>query len=122
MRVQGDNAAYQYPAQNAILAARPGIPIYAAAPLAKLASDAIWNQRLLGGVLASFAGVALFLAAPGIYGVMAYSVAQRTQEIGVRMALGAAPGAVGWMMLRQGMLLVAIVVLVACWLPARRAS
>ena len=120
--MQGDNAAYQYPAQNAILATRPGIPIYCAAPLGKLASDAMWSRRFFGGMLVSFAGVALFLAAPGIHGVMAYSVAQRTQEIGVRMALGAAPGAVGWMMLRQGMLLVAIVALVACWLPARRAA
>jgi ABC-type antimicrobial peptide transport system permease subunit len=82
----------------------------------------MWSRRFFGGMLVSFAGVALFLAALGIYGVMAYSVAQRIPETGVRMALGAARGAVGWMTLRQGMLLVAIVALVACWLPARRAA
>jgi ABC-type antimicrobial peptide transport system permease subunit len=63
-------------------------------------------------LLTIFAGVALLLAAVGIYGLMAYSVQQRTQEIGIRMALGAAPQKVRGMIVWQGMQLVLAGVLI----------
>ena len=63
-------------------------------------------------LLSIFAGVALLLAAIGIYGLMAYSVQQRTQEIGIRMALGASPENVRKMVVLQGMRLAAIGVVI----------
>src|SRR4029450_4519924 len=62
-------------------------------------------QRIPAGMLSVFAGIALLLAVIGIYGVMSYSVNQRTHEIGIRMALGAQRGEVVRRVLRQGVVL-----------------
>jgi ABC-type antimicrobial peptide transport system permease subunit len=65
------------------------------------------QERLMASLAAVFGVLALILASIGIYGVMAYTVARRTNEIGIRVALGARPGGVAWMVLRETLSLAA---------------
>jgi putative ABC transport system permease protein len=83
----------------------PGTPVYSISPMTALVDDATWRAKLSTVLLGLFAGVALVLAGIGVYGVMAYSVAQRTQEIGIRLALGATPAGVLRLVLRQACIL-----------------
>jgi len=73
-----------------------------------IVSDAVTQPRFNLVLLGLFSGIALLLSAAGIYGVTAYSVAQRTHEFGIRMALGAQVGDVLRMIIRQGMLLISV--------------
>jgi len=68
-------------------------------------NDSTWRQRLGMVLFAVFSGVALVLASIGVYGVMAYSVAQQTQEIGIRLALGATRALIMRLVLRRALLL-----------------
>jgi putative ABC transport system permease protein len=76
--------------------------------------ELLWAQRLSAGLLAVFGALALLLATIGIYGVISYSVRQRTREIGVRLALGATVGDIHRMILREGTRLVAMGVATGC--------
>jgi len=86
---------------------------------------AYFLPHLAASLFGTFGFIGLVLAAIGLYGVMSYSVSHRTREIGIRMALGAKPGAVERLFMRQGMVLTSIALVLgwpAAWMLAKMAS
>ena len=162
LRTDGDPAALTGAVRGALKEVDPGLPLLNPQTMVALIGQTNANRRLVMVLLGIFAGLTVVLASIGLYAVMAYTVGQRTGEVGIRMALGASPGTVQRMVVMEGLrlaavgvvlgaaaalgltrllrtflfdvhpsdpltfagisVLICLVALVACWIPARRAA
>ncbi len=105
VRTHGDSRSVLPSVTTTIHALDRNVPVFRSRTLAEHVGAALSNERMLATLLTTFAGFALALAAVGLYGVISYTTQIRTREFGIRLALGALPGDLLGLVLRQGVLL-----------------
>src|SRR5258705_6605064 len=108
VRAQGDPAALTTDVRRTLQDIEPDLPLFQVQTLDENLARQRWPFRVFGSMFVIFALIALVLSAVGLYAVTAYSVTQRTQEIGIRMALGAQAGQVRWLILRRSLIQLAV--------------
>ncbi len=104
------------PVRQAVAGIDPSIPVYGLKTLVEQVNETMFSDRFVTALSLALGLLAALLAAVGLYGVMAYVVARRTREIGIRIALGATRGNIGWLVLREVLLMTAVGVIIG--LPA----
>ncbi len=108
VRAAGDPAALSKGIAGIVQSLDPNLPLADVKTMDQIMDESMAGDRFTAFLFGGFAGIALLLAALGIYGVMSFAVAQRTHELGLRMALGASAGRVVGLILREGMILALI--------------
>jgi predicted permease len=106
IRTNGDPTAVAAPVRQMINQVDDKLPIFGVTTMHEQIRDKLNQDRLIAQLVSFFGALALILACIGLYGVMAHGVARRTNEIGIRMALGAKGGNIAWMVLRETLVLV----------------
>jgi predicted permease len=122
VRVRGDPMVYAAEVRRVVRAVDATMPVFNVVTLGQMVDNSTLPARSLGRLLAAFAGIALLLAATGLYGLISFLVARRTRELGLRVALGAEPSGVAALVVRQAFVLALMGVLIglgAAMLAAR---